>query len=329
MGGCIQHIHDSLFPGDGSEYDRHIVERSYPAAQSVFIFLHGVAVLEEEVPFVDHKHAGLPVADDEIEYAHVLGFHSGVGVNHQDADIGLLDGSDGAHHGVEFKILADSALLAHSGRVHKHELVVELVVVGRDGVPGRAGDRGYDVPFFSEQGICQGRFADVRLSDDGDVRQVGPVVIFLSGLFREHSDHFVEEIACAASVGGGDAPDLSESERIELVGVKDLLPGVHLVDAEDYRFAAAPQQVRDLCIIVRDACGRFHHEEHHIGLLDGNDHLPAYCLLEHIVRVGCPSSGVDHRKLSSAPFAFSVVAVSGHTCCLIDDCLTHADEAVE
>ena len=128
--GLIQHIHDSLFPGDRGEYDRHVIERSDAAAQRGFIFLHRVAVLQEEVPFVDHQHAGLAVADDEVEYAHVLSLHSGVRVDHQDADIGMFDCPDGTHHGVELQILVDLGFPAHSGGVHEHKLVPELVVEG-------------------------------------------------------------------------------------------------------------------------------------------------------------------------------------------------------
>ena len=154
-------------------------------------------------------------------------------------------------------------------------------------------------------------------------------VLLRGGLFRQLAQDLVQQVARSAAVGGGDAPDLAQAERIELVGVVLLLAGVHLVHGEDDRLLAAAQQVGDLGVVVSDPGGGFHHEEDHVGLVDGDDHLLADLLLEGVVRAGGPAAGVDDREFGAAPFAFAVMAVAGYARGLIDNGLAHADQPVE
>ena len=156
MRGSVEHIHDPLLVDDGSEYDRDIIEWGQPLFQSLRVFLHRVAVLCEEVPFVHDKHAAFAVADDQVEYTHVLRLHAGGRVNHQDADIGMLDRPDSPHDRIELKVLVDLCLPSHPCRVDEHEIVAELVVSGRDRVAGSAGDGSHDVPFLAQKGVGQG-----------------------------------------------------------------------------------------------------------------------------------------------------------------------------
>ena len=104
-------------------------KRAMIEAEDKYTFRQSVAVLLEEIPFVDHDDAALAVPLDEIEDVHVLGLHSGGGVNHHYADVAVLDGPDGTHHGIEFEILLYLVLLPDAGRVHEHELVPELIVI--------------------------------------------------------------------------------------------------------------------------------------------------------------------------------------------------------
>ena len=67
----------------------------------------------------------------------------------------MLDCTDGSHHRVEFEIFVNLGLLAHSSCVYKHKFVSELVVEGGDGVACCTCDRGHDVSFLSEQGVCK------------------------------------------------------------------------------------------------------------------------------------------------------------------------------
>ena len=113
-------------------------------------------VLFDEVPLVDDDHTSLSVADNEVVDIQVLGFEPLLSVEHQDADVGVLDGSDRPHYGVEFEVLHGFALFAHTGGVHEVEIHAEFVVSGVDGIAGCSGNGGYDVAFLPEQGVREG-----------------------------------------------------------------------------------------------------------------------------------------------------------------------------
>ena len=42
-------------------------------------------------------------------------------------------------------------------------------------------------------------------------------------IFREFLDNLVEKVTCSATVCGRYAPDVSETQRIELVGIENLV----------------------------------------------------------------------------------------------------------
>ena len=155
------------------------------------------------------------------------------------------------------------------------------------------------------------------------------MVLFLRDVLRKHLDDLVQEVAGAGTVGRGDGPDLAEAQAVEVVRVVHLLTRVDLVHAQDDGFLGTAQEVRDLRVIIGDAGLRLAHEQDHIGLFHGDDHLAADSVLEDIVRIGRITAGVHHRELGAAPFALAVMAVAGHARRLIDDGLTHAHQAVE
>ena len=155
------------------------------------------------------------------------------------------------------------------------------------------------------------------------------MVLFLRDVLRKHLDDLVQEVAGAGTVGGGDGPDLAEAQAVEVVRIVHLLARIDLVHAQDDGFLGTAQEVRDLRVIIGDAGLRLAHEQDHVGLFHGNDHLAADGVLEDIVRIGRITAGVHHRELGAAPLALAVMAVSGHARGLVDNCLAHAYEPVE
>ena len=204
---------------------------------------------------------------------HVLSLHSGGGVYHQYADVGMLYGAYRAHHRVELEVFAHLGLAPDSGGVDQHEFIAELVVVGLDRVPRRTCHGGDYVPVFAEQGVGERGLADIGLPHDRDAREsgmgVGPFG-FVGGQGRRHG---VEQFARPAAVGRRDAEYLPEPERVELVGVEQLVAGIHLVDAEYHRLPGAAQYVGDLGVVVGYAGSGLHHEYHGVGFIDGYLHL--------------------------------------------------------
>ena len=130
-------------------------------------------------------------------YVEVLRFESLLCVEHQDADIGVLDGTYRTHYRVELEILHFATLLAHAGRVDQIEVHAVLVVSRVDRIARGAGYVGDDVALLAQQGIGHRRLADVGTADDGYTRQI----VLLLGLciFRQGGQYGIHKIARAAS----------------------------------------------------------------------------------------------------------------------------------
>lgn len=125
----VQDIHNSLFLEYGSEDDRHIRKRSDTCLHGLYVLGHSVALLLEEVPFVYDEDTTLAVFLYEVEDVHVLSLHTAVRIDHHDADVTMLDSSDGTHDRIELEVFVYSVFLSDAGRVHEYELVSELVVI--------------------------------------------------------------------------------------------------------------------------------------------------------------------------------------------------------
>ena len=97
--------------------------------------------------------------------------------------------------------------------------------------------------------------------------------------------YFIEKIACAASVRGGNAPYITETEGIELIGVEHLCSGIDLVDRDDYRLAGPAENVGYFIVIVRYPRSGLCHEKYQIRLFDGHYYLFADFRLEDILRI--------------------------------------------
>ena len=122
--------------------------------------------------------------------------------------------------------------------------------------------------------------------------------------------HQVEQVARTASSGGADAVGLTESQLVELGGIIALHVVVHLVGHKQHGELGFAQYHGHIAVPVGHTVGHVHHEEHQVGLFGGYHHLLADFLLEHIVRVDHPPSGVDHGEFLAAPLTLAVLAVA-------------------
>ena len=155
------------------------------------------------------------------------------------------------------------------------------------------------------------------------------VVIGLHLVLRQGFHYLVQEVAGAGAVGGRYGPHLTEAKGVEIKGIVHLFAGVHLVHAQDHRFFAPAEEIGYLCVVVRDAGGGFAHEQHYIGLLDGDAHLTADGVLKDVVAIGGVTARVHHGEFAAAPFTFAIMPVAGYPGGFVHNGLTHAHQTVE
>ena len=143
-----------MFRQGGGKYNRKIIEWSHAMADGIFIFVHDHRRLVlYQVPFIDHHNQTFVVPLYQLEYVQVLGFYATLRIQHQNADIGVLNGPDGTHDGIIFQIFRHLVFTADTGRIYQIEIKPELGITGINGIPGGSGDIGHDITFFSDKRV--------------------------------------------------------------------------------------------------------------------------------------------------------------------------------
>lgn len=112
-----------------AKMDREVDERSHALTDGVLECLDDCLVLVlHEVPLVHYHYERFVVALYELEDVHILRLDAACCVEHEDADVGVLDSADGAHHRVELQVFRHLVLAADAGCVYEVEVEAELVV---------------------------------------------------------------------------------------------------------------------------------------------------------------------------------------------------------
>ena len=110
---------------------------------------------------------GLPDGADPLGQALVLMGHPVGGVDHEEHDIGVVEGLQGPHHGVVLGALLGARPPPHPGGVDEADGPVGRVDLGVDGVARRPGQVVDDRALLAEQAVEQRRLAHVGPTDDG------------------------------------------------------------------------------------------------------------------------------------------------------------------
>ena len=286
------------------------------------------ALILSNIPLVHADYQPFLVALDKTEDIGVLALDASGGVDHQDADVGSLDGSDRADHRVVFDVFVDLLLLADTGCVDQIEVEAEFVVARIDGVACGTGHIGNDVAVFADEGVDERRFAGVGAShygESGDILELFVVI----GRLREFLDDVVEEVACAVAVGGAYGVGVAEAEAVKFGHIVKPVVGVYLVGYQDHRLARFTQDLSHMVVQIGNAVHGVDHEEDFVGLLDGDVHLLVDLFLEHVVGIDHPSAGVDDGEFTSAPFDLAILAVAGCSGRRVDYGLAGFGQAVE
>ena len=85
----------------------------------------------------------------------------------------------------------------------------------------------------------------------------------------------------------------------------------------------------NLHIELCDALVDIYHQQHHVGLFDGDIDLTVDLALKGVVRIDHPSSGVDDGELLTAPFGVAVLAVACSARLVHDDSTAGLSQTVE
>ena len=298
--------------GHGGDKDhRRIGHKAEVVFQLFLHLLHRlVGLVLHRVPLVDRDDAGLALLVGVARNLGILFAEAAGGVDHDDADIGAIDGHVGAQHAVALDGLLHLALAADAGGIDKDKFAV-LVFHHRVGrVAGGAGDVRDDDRLPARNAVDQRGFARVWPSDDGD----GDAVVVVPVLLREVQMliHRVQQVAGAVSVHRGDRDRVAQSQIIKLIEFRrNLADAVALVDAQHHRLVALLQHGGNLLVGRGDAGLDVYHQDDDLRALDGHLGLTAHLREDDVVRIRLDAAGIDQHDLVAAPLAGRIDAVAG------------------
>ena len=108
-----------------------------------------------------------------------------------------------------------------------------------------------------------------------------------------------------------------------------MLIAVHLVGNHKHRQLAATQDVCHFHVEVGHTHTHIHHEQNHVALLNGDEHLTTDFLLEYIIGIDHPTASVHNRELLVSPFTLAILAVACRTCLVTHNGVTGLCQSVE
>ena len=116
---------------------------------------------------------------------------------------------------------------------------------------------------------------------------------------------------------------------MEFIHAVLLLCTVHLVDGQQHRLLAAPQDICYLGVEIGDAGSHLNHKDYQIALFYCDENLAADGTFENVIAVHGETACVHHAEFVAAPFALAVVTVARHARDIVHDGLPHPHQTVE
>ena len=296
----LEDLEDTLLRQGRDEDDGEVGEGSQTLADSVLKGLDdGIALVLDEVPLIHADDEPLAILLDEREDVEVLALNTAGGVEHKDADVGILDSADGANDRVVLEIFVDLATLADTSRIDEVEVHAELRVVRVDRVARGTSNVRDDVALLTDEGIDERRLTRVGSADDSDTWSIESLIDVFA--FGEVLRDGIEEVTRTATADSGDRHRVTEPETVELSCLVVLGEVVRLVRHEEDGLLRAAELGSDLIIEVGDAALDVDDEEDDIGFLHGDLHLLVDLTFEDIFATYYPTAGVDDGELAVEP----------------------------
>ena len=307
----------------GDEDDRRPREERERLADGGLEFLRGHHVLvRDEIPFVrDEDESATGILEQSGE-AFILRPRVFRGVEHEECDVRAREDLAVPFDAGRLHAFRDAAAFAHASRVHERHVFLTIFEGRILRLARRVRDRRDDDALFAEDGVHEGRFADVRSSHDDETEPL----VRLDGLWRfagllKLIDHHVQKIADASACASGDGEAFAEA-KIEHVRRRGEAGGAGVVDLVRDEEDALVQLFGMSCevaVLRHDAALAVDQEEHEVGFLDGDLGLSedAASDLRPLFRVH--AARVDDLTSGPTPEAEAVIAVARGVCDGRDD----------
>ncbi len=127
----------------------------------------------------------------------------------------------------------------------------------------------------------------------------------------------------------GNRHGLAETQIVAFQGACLAGAPFGLVRHEDHRLAGAAQDRPEDLVQRHDALARIDHEQHHVGLCDGQLGLMAHARLKALVGDVLKTGGVDEIEIQVAKATGRKLSIPGHAGPIVDDGQPTPGQAIE
>ena len=235
----------------------------------------------DAVPFVDGDQQRPAALQRKPQHARILFADAVVGIDHEDHDMGGVDGLQGLGDARLLDHILDLAATAHARGVDQGELAPVARERHEYAVAGGARHLARDHALFTDQPVDERRLADVGAADDGDADASIGCGVAIDGLGRVPArEDQIHQVTTAVAVRRSDRMWLTEAERMEICGGRRRVEPLGLVDREEHGLAGTTQLARHEVILGGETGARIGEEHKHIGLGDGALGLQSHRLLD-------------------------------------------------
>ena len=305
--------------------------------------LQSLLGIVDQLPLVEHHHDRAAGGVDALGQSLILAGDAVGRVDHQQGDVGPVDGAQGADHRVVLGRVVDPAAAAHARGVDEHDGSIGGFDQCVDGVTRGAGHVVHDRSILTHEPVEEGALADVGPTHDSDTRwRCIACLPQLRRIFEidadrgilvvvhrwKQRDDLVEQIAGTAAVECADRIGITGTEGQELPPVVLAPLVVGLVGHQQDRRFDPPQPVGQRLVVLGDTRCRVDEEQHHIGSLHSSFDLAADLDIE-IVAARQPPTGVDQQEVHAEPVGLCLLAITGHAGAVFDNRNLLADDPVE
>ena len=237
--------------------------------------VHGLVVLFDAVPLVDHDDAGFARLVSQTRHLGVLLRDPFVGVDEDEAHVTTVDGHGGTEDGELLHSVVYLGFFAHTGRVDEDILAELIFKVAVHCVPGGAGHVADDDPLLPQDAVDQGGLAHVGLADDRHLDDV--LLLLVLYVVGEILETGVQHLVHPQAVDGGDGDGVAQTQVVELVHVR--VGGAHpvgLVHRQHHRLLGAQEHIGHVLVGGGDAGADVAHQDDDVGVVNGDLRLAAH-----------------------------------------------------
>ena len=229
--------------------DGKINKRSHAFANSILESLdHLLVFISHQIPLINHYNERFLVFLNKLEDVHVLRFDTTCGVDHQDTNIAMLDGTYRTHYAIKLQIFRNLVLSAYSSRIYEVEVETKLIETRINTVACGACNLGNDITIFADKGVNDATFAHIRPTHHSKAGYAVFNVFRITGF--QFLDHGIEQVARSATRCRTNGERIAQAQRVEHGRFVNLLVVVGLIHHQQHRHFGASKNLRHILIEV-------------------------------------------------------------------------------